>query len=159
MQLKQGIQVDWSFVSRLTRNQQLADIGVGDRTLAIWLGRGFYHFCTTNGGNPNDVRNVNHPADIEGLWTFIYFSHSLNDKQTAIFARFGNEKLIKVIVPAVHVVPSYLKFYLGGNNMNYAAFNGQFSDVIFSTGKGAFKNQDADIEKLLETLKKPADFN
>jgi len=58
----------------------LADIGVGDRALALWLGKGYYHFTTYNGGNPNVINNVNHPADIEGLWTFIYHSHNLEKK-------------------------------------------------------------------------------
>jgi len=35
-QLKTGLIVDWSFMARLTKNQQLADIGLGDRTLALW---------------------------------------------------------------------------------------------------------------------------
>lgn len=58
--------VDWIFMARLTRNQALNDIGVGDRTLALWFGRGFYHFTTYAGGNPNAIRNVNWQGDIEG---------------------------------------------------------------------------------------------
>lgn len=37
----------WNFVARLTKNQVLGDIAVGDRVLAIWLNNGnFYHFTT-----------------------------------------------------------------------------------------------------------------
>lgn len=67
-------------MARLTKNEKLGDAGLGDRTLALWLGKGFYHFTTYDGGNVNKVHNINHPADIEGLWTFIYHSHSIADK-------------------------------------------------------------------------------
>lgn len=67
-------------MARVTKNTQLADAGLGDRTLALWLGKGFYHFTTYHGGNPNAVNNINHPLDIEGVWTFIYHSHCLDKK-------------------------------------------------------------------------------
>jgi len=111
-------------MARVTKNEKLADIGVGDRTLALWLGKGYYHFTTYNGGNPNLIHNVGHPVDIEGLWTFIYHSHSIADKQSIVFVKFGDEKLIKAVIGAEHTTPAYLKFYLGGNNINYAAYNG-----------------------------------
>jgi len=79
-QLMKGLQNDWSFMARLTKNEKFGDAGLGDRTLALWLGRGFYHFTTYDGGNANKVHNINHPADIEGLWTFIYHSHSIAEK-------------------------------------------------------------------------------
>jgi hypothetical protein len=31
-----GVLVDWTFVARLTKNDKLADIGLGDRVLALW---------------------------------------------------------------------------------------------------------------------------
>ena len=43
--------------------------------------------------------------------------------------------------------------------MNYPAFNGQFKDVIYSSGKGVFIKNEADIDKLLVGLSKPPDFN
>lgn len=57
---------DWYFMARLTRNEVLGDIGLGDRTLALWFGRGFYHFTTVHGGNPNAIANINWVGDIEG---------------------------------------------------------------------------------------------
>lgn len=72
-----GLKVDWSFVSRLSKNNDLQDITLGDRVLAIWLGKGFYHFTTYNDNNANIFNNVNHPTDLEGLWTYIHYSHSL----------------------------------------------------------------------------------
>lgn len=101
-------------MARLTKNEKLGDAGLGDRTLALWLGWGFYHFTTTNGGDSNAWRNLAHPADIEGVWTFIYHSHSLDQKETTAFVRFGDSKIEKIVVPATHPVPTYLKFYLSG---------------------------------------------
>lgn len=73
--------------------------------------------------------------------------------------KFGNDKIIKGVVPAQHSAPSFLQFMIGGNNMNYAAFNGQFKDIIYSSGMGVFIQKEADIDKLLIGLSKPADFN
>ena len=111
-------------MSRLTNKKVLGDIGLGDRTLAVWSAKGFYHFTTYNAANPNDIRNFNHPADIEGVWSFLYFSHHLDKGLSVGILKIGNEKIAKQVVNAKHTVPSFLKFYLGGNNMNYPAFNG-----------------------------------
>lgn len=49
VQLKAGLNVPWSFVARLTRNQDLGDIRIGDRLLAVWLNNNnFYHFTTNH---------------------------------------------------------------------------------------------------------------
>lgn len=79
--------MDWLFMARLTKNEKLNDIGVGDRTLALWFGRGFYHFTTYSGGNANLIKNVNFLPDIEGVWTFIYHSHHLDKKQSIAFVK------------------------------------------------------------------------
>lgn len=54
---------------------------MGDRMLAIWLGLGYYHFttCDQNTNEPNVPSNINHPVDIEGVWTYIYYSYSVKD--------------------------------------------------------------------------------
>lgn len=45
---------EWTFVSRLTKNQKLDNVALGDRVLAIFLNRNSaYFFATVNGGNPN----------------------------------------------------------------------------------------------------------
>lgn len=77
VQLKTGLQAPWSFVARLTRNQDLGDIRIGDRLLAVWLNNGnFYHFTTNHQGNVNSVQNIPAKVDIEGVWTYLHFSHS-----------------------------------------------------------------------------------
>ena len=54
---------------------------MGDRTLAIWQGDDDYdfHTCNTINGNPNVVGSIKYPADIEGVWTYIYYSYSADD--------------------------------------------------------------------------------
>jgi len=51
---------------------------LGDRTLAIFIGRGFYHFTTYNVANNavNVVQNVNYDNSLEGVWNFVYYSYS-----------------------------------------------------------------------------------
>jgi len=39
--------------------------------------------------------------------------------------------------------------------MNYPAYNGQFSGVIFSTNLGVFQSEEAAIDKLIEAVKRP----
>ena len=74
----------------------------GDRTLAIWLGKGFYHFTTYSHKYANIVHNIDHPVDIEGLWTFIYYSHNLYKKESVAMIKFGEGKVIKGVIPAIH---------------------------------------------------------
>jgi len=62
----------------MTKNKEYSDFGLGDRTLAIWQAQGYYHFTTFTTDNPNLMNNINY-GDIEGVWTFIYFSYSLEE--------------------------------------------------------------------------------
>ena len=51
--LLQGKNAPWYFMARLTWNKAYDNVRMGDRTLAIWQGAGFYHFTTCNVGNGN----------------------------------------------------------------------------------------------------------
>lgn len=44
--LPNGKDAPWYFVSRLSANQKDENINMGDRLLAVWLGKGYYHFTT-----------------------------------------------------------------------------------------------------------------
>jgi hypothetical protein len=68
----------------LTINQNYADVGPGDRMLANWQGQGYYHFATIG-----TAQNVNYPDDIEGLWTYLYYSYSVNVKRCVGFIKYG----------------------------------------------------------------------
>ena len=64
---------------------------MGDRVLAIWQGSGFYHFTTNNAatGNVNQIKNINYPDDIEGLWTYFYYSYSVSEKKAVALVKYG----------------------------------------------------------------------
>jgi hypothetical protein len=51
---------DWHTLARLTVNRKHGDAGHKDRTLAIWVGRGYYHCTTYTVGNPNVIQNINY---------------------------------------------------------------------------------------------------
>lgn len=58
---------DWMGLSRLTVNRDYTDLSKpGDRTLAIWVGRGYYHFTTYTTGNNNAIQNVNYDTFLDG---------------------------------------------------------------------------------------------
>lgn len=51
---------------------------IGDRTLAVFVGKGFYHFTTYNLNNNavNNIQNIEYDYYLEGQWNFVYFSYS-----------------------------------------------------------------------------------
>jgi len=87
--LVSGKNAPWYFLARLTRNIPHQDAALGDRMLANWQGDGYYHFTTNSDGNANWVQNINYPGDIEGLWTYLYFSYSFDEKKAVGFVRYG----------------------------------------------------------------------
>ena len=78
-ELIKGKDAPWYFISRLTRNKNYENMKLGDRVLALWQGAGYYHFTTydIDGLKPNVLLNVDYPNDIEGVWTYIYYSYSV----------------------------------------------------------------------------------
>lgn len=87
---------EWTFVSRLTKNQKLDNVALGDRVLAIFLNRNSaYFFSTVNGGNPNAYVASQGRVDFEGVWTYIHFAHNLEKKSSVAWLKYGNEKAIK----------------------------------------------------------------
>jgi hypothetical protein len=51
---------------------------LGDRTLSLFLGRGYYGFFTYNAynNNANVAQTIPYGAQLEGVWNFLYFSYS-----------------------------------------------------------------------------------
>jgi len=72
----------------------------------MWQGQGFYHFTTCNSvdGNPNYTQNVNYPEDIEGLWTYVFYSHNRNLKRSVGFIKFGDATPTRVQFDVTHPV-------------------------------------------------------
>ena len=63
---------------------------MGDRALSFWQSAGKYEFATCNivNGNPDFVAKITHPDDIEGVWTYMYYSYSVELKTTVGFLKF-----------------------------------------------------------------------
>jgi len=71
---------------------------MGDRMLYVEQAQGFYQMtsCNSRDGNPNYVGRVDAPADIEGLWTYVYYSHSRDLSRSVGFMQFGTEEAKRV---------------------------------------------------------------
>jgi len=93
-------------------------------------------------------------ADIEGVWTYIYYSHSVPIKRVVGFVKYGAEgQPQRIQMDVSHPVAQQLTFVLGGTNLNrYPGFNGQFSGVVYSTKDGAFVDN---LEQLNAKIPKP----
>lgn len=70
----------WMGLSRLSVNRDFSDLSrPGDRCLAIWVGSGYYHFTTTNGGVTNQISNINYDTFLDGQWIYIHFGYERVD--------------------------------------------------------------------------------
>ena len=47
--------------------------------------------------NPNVFNPINTPDDIEGIWTYIYYSYSVEAKKAVGFLKFGNKEFESVV--------------------------------------------------------------
>jgi len=136
-----GKNAPWYQLARLTINKNWVDANFGDRLLAMWQGNGYYHYTTCNSDNnqPNYNVNINYPDDIEGLWTYVYYSHGKAAKRSVGFIKYGNEGTPQRIQHDVsHPVITYLQFILAGKNAQYPGFNGVFYKVVYKVAPGAF---------------------
>lgn len=75
------------------------------------------------------IQNIDYPADIEGLWTYIYYSYSTDKNRAVGFIKFGSDDAIKSIRhDTTHPDNKYVRFILGGMDAKrYPAFNGLFT--------------------------------
>ena len=63
---------------------------MGDRVLAIWHYDNGYHFTALDKASRNPNVNQNIPTgDIEGLWSYVYFSYSGRLKKAVGLLKFG----------------------------------------------------------------------
>ena len=73
----------------------------------------------------NQIINNNYPTDIEGLWTFLYYSYSFDDGEAIGLIKYGNKDIETITHKTVHARTKYVRFILGGNdNDRYPGFNG-----------------------------------
>jgi hypothetical protein len=66
----------WMGLTRMTTNRNYKDAtSAGDRTLAIWVGAGFYLFTTYTTDNVNVYANVDYGMNLDGQWNFVYYCY------------------------------------------------------------------------------------
>jgi hypothetical protein len=74
--------------------------------------------------NPN-VYKQSAFEDIEGLWTYTYFSYSHNLNKAVGFIGFAGSDAVKVEFAVKHNIPEYLRLILGGHELEiYPGLNG-----------------------------------
>jgi hypothetical protein len=153
VRLWNGKDAPWTFMSRLTLNKPFDDVKFGDRLLGNWQGDGFYHFTTLNNAdkNPNVYQNIPYPADIEGLWTFLYFSFSKQVNRAVGFIKYDGSEPKRIQFDVQHPAITYLKFILGGKQFNYPGFNGQIAKLAYNLGDGAFIDKLDGFNKIVGT--------
>lgn len=120
---------------------------MGDRVLAIWNHDNGYHFTSNDKASKNPNVNKNLPTgDIEGLWTYLYFSYSGRLKKAVGLAKFGaSGKVAQVTMDVTHDIPTYLRLVVGGKQFSYPGFNGQFTNPVFKIGDGAYVNSELEL--------------
>ncbi|CAD8123997.1 unnamed protein product [Paramecium sonneborni] len=135
------------FVSRLTTNQKFNDAEMGDRVLAIWHYDTGYHFTSLDKASRNPNVNQNIPTgDIEGLWSYVYFSYSGRLKKSVALLKFGaSGKVQQITLDVTHDIPTYLRLVVGGKQFSYPGFNGQFTNPVFKIGEGAYVNSELEL--------------
>lgn len=75
-------------------------------------------------------------GDIEGVWTFIYFSYK--EGRAVAFTQFGNDDPRRSTLSATNPEVAFLRFTLGGKHLDYPGLNGQFAMLALKLGQGAF---------------------
>ena len=102
----------------MTRNNPSGNVELGDRVLALWLGQEGYTFITMDDKtkNPNIFKPIPY-EDIEGVWTYVYFSYSGKLNQAVGFIKYGDGEVKKVDFQVTIAQPTFLRFILGGNDV------------------------------------------
>ena len=64
-------------------------------------------------------------GDIEGVWTYVYFSYSSITNQAVGHIKFSGKEPQSVTFDVTHDKPEYLRLIIGGSDLKlYPAFNG-----------------------------------
>lgn len=79
------------------------------------------------------------PVDQEGVWTYVYTSHSKKSQASIGFiAQVNRDPRRNPQLDIVHPNIQYLKFIVGGKTSYYPGFNGQITKLVYRVGDGAF---------------------
>jgi len=100
--------------------------------LAIWTGKGYYHFTTydkkTNKASIS--ANTNYDDFMEGNWNYIYYSFTAQDQPRAVgFVHFGElagqtVSRIELLDIAHNPLNGFARVVVANNEFGYPAFNG-----------------------------------
>lgn len=103
------------------------------------------------------IQNINFPEDIEGVWTYVYYSYSADLNKAVAFIKYGEAAAQSAVHATTHPDTKFLRFVLGGNDeKRYPGFNGLFSSVTFSTHVGAYVDSLAELNGYLQKNPAPA---
>lgn len=145
----------WHNLARLTNRRNHADLAVvGDRTLAVWVGWGFYYFTAYSVGLLERVGRIDYKV-IDGEWIYIAFSYK-NGFAKGIVIMGERPEELNLEVKQVAIM-DYLRFYVG-KEFGYKFFNGHLFGVILRLGEGAFMTKEKAKEIALGEWRVPQNF-
>lgn len=148
---------------RLTNTEKYEDNSqLGNRVLAIWVGKNAYHYTTydktTN--KPSIHQDAKYDDFLEGHWNYIYFSYSAAASKAVGFVHFGDlegNQVQRVEFVNVQHVPlnGYARVVVANKEFGYVPFNGMIKNFRLYLGKG-FVDQAAQLQKnVLALFPKP----
>lgn len=81
----------------MTRNDPYDNVRLGDRVLCLWLGTDGYYFITMDDktSNPNIFKPIAY-EDIEGVWTYVYFSYTAKLNLAVGFIKYGTGEIKRI---------------------------------------------------------------
>jgi hypothetical protein len=140
---------EWMGLARVASRKDFQDAALpGDRNLAVFVGRGFYHFATYSNSEPNIFQNIPYGTDLDGKWNYIYFGYKRTSMKVGNangFVQFHtgiSQQTDFALNEIIHnALQSYLYFSVGSSGTKFkqvSAFNGQVARVRLSLGSGSF---------------------
>ncbi|CAK86297.1 unnamed protein product (macronuclear) [Paramecium tetraurelia] len=124
--LTNGKNEEYYFVSRLSADYLNQSKAMESRMQTVLVGKGYYYFATCDEANSNSniANKVNYPEDFDGIWTYIYYSYSAEQKKAFEFIKFGSGDFQTVTYEVQNPSTNSVRFTVGGKDNNrYSGFN------------------------------------
>ena len=121
-----GKTAPWYIVTRLANKENYGEDGKGDRLLNVYQGDSTYLFATQSNEPTqfNKGTNVNSIADIEGVWTYVYFSYSKDLNRAVGLFRQQTQTIQRTQFDLTHPEATALKFVVAGAQLGFPGFHG-----------------------------------
>lgn len=144
---------DWHQIIRMSTTPVYEDLAkMGNRALAVFVGKGFYHYSTYDITRDlaNVYANIDYGEELEGYWNFIYFGYKrfLETPRAVGYTYFSRIKEIRrVEIPNVKhwLLRDYVKIVVGAKEFSYMPFNGRLYDLRLYFGNGGFVQSAEDL--------------